>query len=87
MTLYDGDLFLGQAIQLIHQRVYLHIRGLDPAPVELLVAGDGGGSLGTRTEDGVRATPTLDSFRRWVVDERDSPELLARPRAPEVEHF
>jgi hypothetical protein len=40
---HDSDLFLGQPIQLIHQRVDLLIGGLDVALVELLVGGDGGG--------------------------------------------
>ena len=39
----DFDLFLRQPIQLVHQRVYLPVGGLDLALVQLLVGGDGGG--------------------------------------------
>jgi len=41
--LRDSDLFLGQPIQLVHQRIDLRIGGLDLALEELLVTGDGGG--------------------------------------------
>jgi len=40
---HDSDLFLGQCIQLIHQRVNPSILGLDPALVEVLVGGNAGG--------------------------------------------
>ncbi len=44
--LHKGDLFLGQPIQLVHQRVDLLVGGLDLAMLELLVGGNGG--LGQR---------------------------------------
>jgi len=43
LSLHDGDLFLGQTIQSIDQRIDLLIGGVDLALLELLVGGDGSG--------------------------------------------